>query len=131
MNNKTLPDIAYSFGNVFEYQGSRYKFTQWGEGTGKNGEDVVVANMVAGGLTAFVFPEQMKDLKLIGLSVSCLAEMAREKGEGIDIEFYPRSGYSIVSVRGGDGNDKDGFQQRDTESLEEFCLRVARLRQYV
>jgi hypothetical protein len=74
---------------------------------------------------SFMDGEKKEDLKLIGITPTNLAELAREKGENIlwndiieEINIWAKNGHYY-------------YPKKEKESLEKFCLRVAKLRGYL
>ena len=124
-----MNDNIYRFGNVFEINGIKYKFIKRFKGRGAEVEELFFDSGEASSLVLTVNSKKLEDIELSGITPTCLAEMAREKEENIEITFWtnqPNDIYFIASGRG-----ENHFTQKLDESLEELCLRIAIARGYI
>lgn len=122
------PKAIYRIGNEFEFK--EKGLTLRGNFLLDNGLDEGRYVMLAGGI------HYTNKLKLVGITAETLAELARENGDDVRIDFswfYPSevTVYNMDKTKDKNRNNSQSFITEEDEPLGEFLLRVAKERNYI
>jgi hypothetical protein len=118
---KKLSNI-YRFGNVFSWNEYKYRFV------GSNNSWVWLVMINGDGMVDANAKKFFKDAKIIGITPATLVELARGK-DSIRFETgcsYVGHNRFKINLKVSFGNLTNVFKKEGRETVEEFCLRVAR-----